>query len=135
MYVSLPFPKCPKCNKASKQGYHHNCGGSLEIDPESKMVHCPECGRTWNIWESNYYCSCGNRFSSDDVAESVYEMLMLCKVCMIEIQKQQRAEESRKKLCENSIRSVINEIFNKIGYVVGVAVESVIQTIMKWLFN
>lgn len=135
MYVSLPFPKCPQCNKASKQGYHHNCGGCLEIDPQSKKVYCPTCRESWDIWESSYYCSCGNQFTSEDISESVYEMLELCKICMIEIQKKQQAESRRKRLCEDSVRVFINSFFNKLGYAIGVAIESIIQTIVKLLFK
>lgn len=134
MYVPLPFPKCPKCNKASKQGYHHNCGGNLEIDPQNSIVHCPLCNRSWNIWDSSYHCSCGNRFTSSDIVASVKEVLMLCDICMIEIQKKQQAEFRRKKLCKESIRTIINSALTKLGYVTGVAVESIIQTIIKWLF-
>lgn len=136
MYVALPFPKCKSCGESSNRGYHHNCGGALEINPEIEIVHCPKCDKTWNIWESIYECSCcGETFTSYDITESVREMLFICKMCMKEIQKQQEAQKQRKSLGEESLRSFVKGICEGLGYVVGVAIETVIYTLAKLLFK
>lgn len=133
MYVSLPFPKCKSCGKSSSQGYHHNCGGALEIDPDSQIVHCPKCDTSWNIWKSGYYCSCGATFTSNDISDSVKDMLLLCKLCMKEIIEQQELQNKRKRLGEESLRSFVNGLFERLGYGVGIAFETVVRTLMKLL--
>lgn len=134
MYVALPFPKCKSCGKSSCQGYHHKCGGALEINPDNNMVHCPRCGATWNIWNSGYNCSCGATFTSEDISDSVNDMLLLCKICMIEIRKQQEAQNIRKTLGQESLRFFVTSLCERLGYYVGTAVEVVINTLTKLLF-
>lgn len=134
MYVAMPFPKCKCCGKSSSQGYHHDCGGALEIDPVSKRVHCPKCGHIWDIWDTGYYCSCGATFTSYDIEDSVNDMLFLCKMCMNEIIKQQDARDRRKKMGEESLRSFVNGFCERLGYYAGVAVETIVSTLIKLLF-
>lgn len=134
MYVALPFPKCKSCGKSASQGYHHNCGGALEINPDSNLVHCPRCGKTWNIWDTGYICSCGATFSSYEISESVQDMLLVCRMCMNEILQQQEAQRRRKELGQESLRSFVNGICERLGYYAGVAVETVVSTLMKLLF-
>lgn len=135
MYVALPFPRCKNCGKSAKQGYHHTCGGALEINPTTRMVHCPTCDcNDWNIEDSKYVCSCGAVFDSSDIPEAVEEMLLLCKVCMKELQKKQEAERKRETLCKESLRTFVNSFCERLGYYAGVAVETVISTLIKLIF-
>ena len=76
MNIPLPFPYCTHCKEQSAYSYHHrdDCNGLLEIDPDTETVVCSACGREWDIWESRYYCSCGNVFDAVDVKEAVDEL-------------------------------------------------------------
>ena len=80
MYIPMPFPKCKKCGKSSTQGYHRGCGGKLEFAPEKETIRCPKCAKQWNIWDTTYFCSCGNEFHSKEIEDSIVQLLYACKI-------------------------------------------------------
>ena len=82
MYIPMPFPKCKKCGKSSTQGYHRGCGGKLEFAPEKETIRCPKCAKQWNIWDTTYFCSCGNEFHSKEIEDSIVQLLYACKICV-----------------------------------------------------
>ena len=132
MYIPLPFPKCPKCNKMSEQGYHHNCGGELQIDPKTEMVFCPKCRKEWEIWNSSYICSCGHTFTSSDVVETLKDLLLACNICVAELQRQQEAKRDREAITKASLRSFFENFFGKMGYFTGIAVGTIINAVINF---
>ena len=134
MFVPMPFPRCPQCGEMSSKGYHKDCGGVLEINPETERVFCPKCSHMWDLYDSEYYCSCGEVYEADEITEAISEMLMICKICMDEIAEQQKAINRREHLVESSIRGFVNGLFEKIGFAIGVAAETVIRAVIRLLF-
>lgn len=135
MYVPMPFPKCFKCGNSGSQGYHRNCGGALEIDPLKEIVYCPKCSENWKIWDTTYYCTCGNEYTSNDIYDTTKELLAMCNFCLKEIEAQQKAKNLQKRLSKNSIRSFLVDIFERLGYLTGIAIGTIIDTVTKLLFN
>ena len=135
MYLPLPFPPCPRCKKESNQGYHRNCGGKLEVDPINEMVVCLKCNEHWNIWDSTYYCSCGHKFTAVSIASEVKTILLLCKVCMDEIERQQQAQKKLHKLSKASMRNFLCGFFESLGFVVGSVIGTAIETVTKLFFK
>ncbi len=135
MYVPMPFPRCSKCGRDGNQGYHRNCGGALEIDPLQEIVYCPKCRAHWEIWDTTYYCTCGNEYTSHDISDTTKELLVMCNLCMKEIEAQQKAKNLQKTLSKNSIRAFLIDIIERLGYIAGIAVGTVIDTVMKLLFG
>lgn len=135
MYIPMPFPKCKYCGKTGSQGYHRNCGGKLEIDPNIEEVFCPKCGSKWDIWDTTYYCTCGSKFTSQDVYDAVKDLLLMCKMCVSEIENQQKARAKRIKLSKDSMKEFIMAIVEKIGYVAGVAVGTIVETVLRFFFE
>lgn len=135
MFIPMPFPKCPKCAKLGENGYHRKCGGALEINPDTNTVKCPKCDKKWDVWDSKYYCSCGNEFTSSEVHGAVEDMLMICKICIDNIAEQQQSQARRNKLAEDSVRSFIMGIFEHLGETVAFSATSVFQIIKHFLFG
>lgn len=135
MYVPFPFPQCPKCGKKSEQGYHHNndCGGNLEINPNTEQVHCPKCGKIWNIWDTKYICNCGNEFTSEEITDTIEVMLLMCKLCLSELERQQKAKDKRKELTESSMKAFVNGFFEKLGFAAGIGIETLVQLLKNLL--
>lgn len=131
----MPFPKCTKCGSDGRQGYHRHCGGELEIDPLTELVFCPKCQSTWKIWDTTYYCACGYKFTSNDVYETIKELIAMCYLCVKEIEEQQKAKNLQKTLSKNSIRAFLFDFFERLGYIAGIAIGTVIDTVIKLLFK
>ena len=132
MYVPMPFPVCTTCGKHSIQGYHKGCGGKLEIDPVKNIVRCPKCNDLWDIWETTYFCQCGNKFTSHDIGVAVKEMLDMCLLAMNEIENIKKQKSSQKKMADTSIRNFLTSFFKKIGYTTGIAVGIIIEAVLKF---
>jgi hypothetical protein len=45
------------------------------VDPFAKTAKCNSCGQTWNIWDSNFHCSCGNAFTAKEAESAVKAVL------------------------------------------------------------
>ena len=135
MRIPLPFPKCRNCGKASEFCFHYNCGGKLSIEVRSDEVYCDRCNEHWNIWESNYHCTCGAVFSANDVQKALIETLAFCKACAEEIKEQERARKQRKRISEESLRSFAKGFFEKLGYFFGVAVGSLVDAFVKFFIG
>ncbi|MBQ9886651.1 MAG: hypothetical protein IJM37_07330 [Lachnospiraceae bacterium] len=135
MKIPLPFPKCKKCKKESPQAYHKDCGGVLLIETNNDYVSCKRCKESWDIWDSKYYCSCGNVFSAKSVKNTLIEVLAYCKVCAEELEAQRYAKETRKRIADDSLRGFLNAFLEKIGYGLGVAVETIINTVISYFLK
>ena len=135
MKIPLPFPECKKCGNDSKNSFHKNCGGSLSIETTSDEVYCSKCKKSWNIWKSTYYCSCGNVFESNDVRDTLIEVLAFCRVCAEEIILQKEAEKQRIITSEKSLRVFLGSFLEKLGYSFGVAVGTIIDIISNLFFK
>ena len=127
MYIPLPFPICPQCNKNGEQSLHTKCEGLLEIDPDSNSVHCIKCDKKWDIWDSVYHCSCGHTFKAVEVKKAVEDVVELCQLCAEELDLLQAAYWKRKQLVNSSKRAYAENFFRSLGYVSGVLFEKLVD--------
>lgn len=141
MYVPLPFPYCKQCRKKWPESYHATpgCNGLLEIDPDIKLVHCTNCNRTWDIWDSEYHCVCGAVFLAKEVQGAVEDLVEDCRLCAEELELLQSAYWKRRTLSKQSMRSFIEDMLNRLGYsagqMAGYVVEKIIDFIIETFFK
>lgn len=133
MYIQLPFPLCPKCHNKTMDSFHKNCGGKLQINPSINEVYCPKCNKKWNIWDSNYYCSCGNVFTAKDIYNELKNILELCQLCADELNMQSMAKRKRVELVYSAKRSYVEKFVKSVGYVAGVLFQNIVRIIMDFL--
>lgn len=142
MYVPMPFPYCNRCRKKHPNSYHNynGCHGLLEIDPSTETVRCTgECKKTWNIWNSEYHCSCGKVFVAKEIKNSVNELIEDCRLCAEELALMQDAYWRRANLAKESKRIFAGDILSSLGYTVskmaGYTFEKLIDFVLDILFN
>lgn len=134
MRITLPFPTCPKCNTKSPSSYHKDCGGKLRIETSTDEVFCDKCNHHWNIWDSNYYCSCGHCFTASEVSTTLTAVLVACRVAAEELSALNAAKQARLKTSQNSLRSFFEGFFESLGYSFGVAVGTIIEAVLSIFF-
>lgn len=132
MKVPLPFPKCKECGKVYETSIHSMCGGEISIDISNDEVYCEKCKKHWNIWDSNYHCSCGATFKAKEVQGALTEVLAFCRACAVELKEQELAKARRKELSEASLRNFATAFFEKLGYTFGVTLYTLIETFVKF---
>jgi hypothetical protein len=134
MRLPLPFPKCPKCDESWKQCIHKNCGGSLEINVSSQIVHCLYCDNSWQLFESRYWCKCGHVFNAVDVRDGLNTMIEISRIAMEELEKAAEAASTRKALSEASLRAFLGAFVQKLGKAAGKATWSLIEAVARLFF-
>lgn len=135
MYVPLPFPKCKSCGKSADQGYHEGCGGELSINPNTNQIKCSRCGHSWNIWDTNFHCTCGRIFTAYELADSVEELLRECKACAEELERQNAAQLRRIKSSQESWKAFVEGFMYKMGNFAGAAVGTIAKLLYKFFFG
>ncbi|MGI6462811.1 MAG: hypothetical protein ACOX04_04205 [Candidatus Scatomorpha sp.] len=135
MKVALPFPKCPKCETESSLSYHKDCGGKLRIETSTDEVYCDKCDHHWNIWESNYYCSCGHTFSAEQVHNTLTSVLVFCRVAAEELSAQDSARQQRLKYSKSSMRKFFEGFFQQLGYSFGIAIGTIVESVLSLFFK
>ncbi len=135
MKILLPFPRCEKCYKFSKYSYHRGCGGVLEIETTSDEVYCRKCKKHWGIWDSNYYCSCGNCFEATEIRKSLTEVLVCCRICAEELAAQETAKRQRLESSQQSLRAFFSSFFEKLGYSFGVITGTIIEIVTRYVLK
>jgi len=132
MLIPLPFPKCYNCYMNYNESYHKDCGGVLEIDPKTLEVYCKSnASHHWNIWTSQYHCSCGNVFEAKDVKYAVDEIIENCKLCAEELDLMQQAYWRRKEMSRVSQRNWAEKFFYSLGYISGGIIERLVDLVLS----
>lgn len=129
----LPFPECPACGKDGARAYHRNCGGVMWVDPETEIVSCERCGKSWHIVESGYCCSCGNRFEASEVKDELDRMLRYCLVVAAELQSMMEADRKRKKMSDESLREFVLETARQVARNAGYLLNMIVETVVALL--
>lgn len=127
MKIPMPFPKCPNCNTGSKQSTHEDCNGLLEIEPYSQKVYCKECFSSWNLWDSEYHCTCGHIFYPKEIESTVTSMLDICKIAVEELYNREISIKQREDIYKSSFREFLCSFMGKMGNLAGIAVETLIR--------
>lgn len=137
MYVPLPFPYCNKCRRKWPESYHFTsgCHGLLEIDPDKKKVCCTKCKRTWDIWESEYHCVCGEVFTAHEVQSAVEDLIEDCRLCAEELTLLQSAYWKRVDLAKDSKKVFVEKTLRELGYGVGKLAGYVFEKIAEYVFE
>ena len=134
MLVPLPFPPCPVCHSNGKQCFHRNCGGLLEVDPDSDSyeVFCKKCGKHWSLINSKYFCSCGYSFEAEEIKEKLDYIIELCKICAKELELESKSKQLRIDVTKDSVGVFISGILKSLGMLSGMLLESIIQVILEF---
>ena len=135
MRILLPFPKCHKCGEDSPKSILKSCGGTLFIETTTDDVYCSKCCKQWNVWDSKYYCSCGNVFEAKEIQDTLTEVLVFCRICAEEVLLQNQAKRERITTSEKSLRVFLGSFLERLGYSLGVAVGVIIETVSSIFFK
>ena len=133
MRIRLPFPKCPVCHEENETSIHKDCGGTLEIEVNTDEVYCTKCGHHWNIWDSNYHCTCGHVFAAKDIQSTLATLLAMCHVCAREIENQRKYQSQRSTVANESLRHFAYGFFQKIGEGFGIAIGIFVESFIRFL--
>jgi uncharacterized membrane protein len=110
----------------------------MEINPDTKDVRCPSCGRQWYIADTTYYCTCDYIFSAKDVSIEIEAIVANARLIAQEIE---RAAASRSRIdaltnhaieitAEKTIKKKFGE---KIWTVVKSILPALVSVVRKWL--
>lgn len=129
--------QCHSLNVKNAENRQHKgiigaVGENLSLTPEKETIRCPKCAKQWNIWDTTYFCSCGNEFHSKEIEDSIVQLLYACKICVQEIENQQKAKRQRVDLRESSLRSFLTSFFEKLGFYIGEATGTVIEAVIRF---
>lgn len=134
MKIPMPFPKCKSCGESSPKSFHsyNNCGGRMLIETDNDEVYCQKCPMHWNVWDSEYHCTCGSVFKAYEVRRTLVEVLASCKACADEMRMQNKYKGARDDLTSVSIRAFITKMFEQIGYSFGVSIGTLIESALAF---
>ncbi|MEX3653890.1 hypothetical protein ABFW14_12200 [Mycolicibacterium fortuitum] len=125
-FLPLPFPACPGCNNSWKTSFHRNCGGEIEVEPITRAVRCGSCDNRWIVYDSTFYCSCGNVFSAQEVHKAIDELMSMCLRLIDIIEESEAADKLRKTRAESSLRIFTSELVRGLGAAAGFAIEKLL---------
>lgn len=144
MWMSVAFPTCPKCAKNANKCYHKNCpkGGRtpMQIDSDTSDVRCLDCGKSWKIKESEYYCSCGYVFSARDVSLELDAIISNAKLIASEIERTKLTKERIQAMTDREISRKATDTIKRIGgervwNMIKNVLPTIVEIIKKWLFG
>ena len=144
MWMSVAFPTCPRCFENANKCYHKNCpkGGKtpLEIDSDTPNVRCLDCGKSWGIKESEYYCSCGYVFSAQDVSLEIEAIIVHARLIAAEIERNKLTKERIQSMTDKEISRKATDTIKRIGddriwSIVKNVIPTIVTIIKKWLFK
>lgn len=128
-WLPLPFPECTSCERSWGQCVHTDCHGDIDVEPLSGKVRCARCKATWSVWESTFLCPspCGARFEASEIEDGLAEMLDYCRQLVYEMSLSANAREQRQSMGEESMRSFMVGVMERLGRFLGVAVEAALR--------
>lgn len=135
-WVQFPFPECPSCGTSWAVSRHRDCRrrGSMEIQPDSRLVRCDSCAEEWAVWNTSFYCACGWRFNTSDVNQAIEQIIYSARL-LAQLIEQHNDEVARiRRQGRDSFHSWLNSIARGIGGAVGAAMGHVIGAIVRIFF-
>ena len=138
-WITLPFPKCPSCQKSWAKSYH-DClfGGEVLVEPYQRQTKCEGCGNQWYLLNSKFNCSCGYTFQASEVENALSTTQLLKQRLIQKIDEMDIFERSIKTKSQSSFREWIGSISYEIGRLLGTTVSQAKQLIEnffdKWSF-
>lgn len=117
MWMSVAFPRCPKCRENGNQCFHKDCkkGGHapLEIDTDTAQVRCPSCERSWYIRSSTYHCKCGKVFPAEEVSDELDAILVNARLIAKELKRQRDTANRIATITDNVIADIAADSIKK----------------------
>jgi hypothetical protein len=136
-WLQFAFPECPRCAESWKSSVHKDCGrgGTLELDPDAKQVRCDGCARQWNVWDSQFYCSCGHLFTAWEVDSALNEVIRAAHL-LAQIIEQHRADlMAIQRAGQDSLRGWFARVAENVGGTLGKVLGTIVGSVTKMLFG
>jgi hypothetical protein len=116
-WLPFPFPRCPKCAETWPRSKHKDCAywGSFEVDPDRAWVRCDGCQAEASVWNLVFYCSCKNRFKSDEVQRALDDVLATADLFERLVRENIREAQLARSMGESSLRSWISAVAQGVG--------------------
>ncbi|NET86795.1 MAG: hypothetical protein F6K45_01550 [Kamptonema sp. SIO1D9] len=138
-WISLPFPKCPRCQQSWVRSYH-DClwNGEALVEPYQRQAKCQGCGQQWLLLNSNFNCSCGYSFSAWEVENALSTTQLLRNRLLEKLNEMDSYERTIISKSQSSFQQWIYDISYEIGRVLGTTVSKTQELIKnffdKWSF-
>ncbi len=135
MKINMQFPQCPNCHSADSVSYHKNCenGGvsPLQFETTNNIVECLDCGHSWEIHSSNYYCHCGHVFSATEVENEINAIIEVARMVAAELLRKQKIQEDMSEITGRSVGRWIKGFIEGSAINIGCAIGRIVGIIMK----
>lgn len=135
-WVSFAFPRCSSCGREWATSRHRGCyrDGELKVDPDQKVVLCAGCSENWNVFQTQFYCTCGHIFSASDVRDVLNETIRAAQLLARVIEENQRVLGEIRSQSRSSFRSWLNGFAQGLGGALGTIMGRLIGSIFGNLF-
>jgi hypothetical protein len=136
-WLPFPFPSCPRCTLAWPRSKHKDCtySGSFDVDPDRARVRCEKCYAEASVWDLFFYCSCGNRFRSDEVRAALNDVLATANLFERLVRENVREAQLARSMGQNSLRSWISTIATGIGGHIGALLGTLAGKLASYFFK
>jgi hypothetical protein len=116
-WLPFPFPRCPRCKATWPRSKHKDCvhRGSFDVDPDRAWVRCDGCRAEASVWSLVFYCSCENRFKSDEVRHALNDVLATADLFERLVRENVREAQLARSMGESSLRSWISALAQGVG--------------------
>ena len=120
-WLPLPFPKCPSCGNSWEICYHRNCSlnGEVEVEIYLNKSRCSSCYSEWNLFSSQFYCSCGYSFSASEVQSALDKTIELKRKLEKMLREMHFTNSEIRNTTYNSFRSWLGKVSYGIGRTFG----------------
>jgi hypothetical protein len=136
-WLPFPFPGCPICAETWPRSKHKDCvsWGSFDVDPDRAWVRCDGCQVEASVWDLVFYCSCGNRFYSDEVRRALDDVLATADLFERLVRDNIHEAQMARSMGEGSLRSWISAAAQGVGGYFGGLLGSLAGKLASWFFN
>lgn len=137
MWLPFPFPRCPECWEQWAYSYHRDCAyrGRIELDPDTKHCRCEGCWTSWIVWQTQFYCSCGHIFSSDDVDDAIRDIMATLSMFASIVDQNTREAARVRNQGEASLRSWIQDFAKGVAGSMGSLLGTLAGTLARILMG
>ncbi|MEV6302560.1 hypothetical protein AB0M02_24315 [Actinoplanes sp. NPDC051861] len=134
--MQFPFPECPACSTSWAVSRHRGCRhrGSMEVEPDARRVRCDGCSEQWAVGDTNFYCSCGRRFSTSDVDHAIEQILFSARLLAALIERHNDELARIRRQGRESFRSWLNSLAERLGGKAGAVMGHVVGAVVRLLF-
>lgn len=132
-WIQFPFPECPQCHKFWVASRHSGCGteATVELDPDRRVIRCQDCSTSWQVWETTFRCSCGNKFTSADVEDAIKKIIEAAGALAQALAQQREEILAIRRAGKSSFDSWLSTLAKGLGHTLGGAVGSIASWILK----